>query len=303
MEIMLFLSHDLIKVEKEGENMIEGNCVDMENSSGDLCSYLLFCVGGRIFSIKTTDIVKIQKADSSILALPDMPTHIRGSLKTTDGLFSVMDLRQLFGWKTTRQEFRELSEMIDARKQDHINWVRELKKSYMSKIPFELPKNQHNCALGIWRDNYMSTSSVTQHLLARLDMPHGKLHKLAYDVLKDDAHSSSVMDEIETVWMPSVLKILDEIKIQFQEQVTREIFILIHGEINLAITADTVLCIEPIQKLSICDATLIPNHKSFVKNIFQRDFDSELIMELDIAALIENLYIEKELNCEVDFTL
>ena len=290
---MLFLGHDFIKVEKEGENIIAESCVDIENSSDDSCSYLLFCVGGHIFSIKTTDIVKIQKADSSILALPDMPTHIRGSLKTTEGLFPVVDLRQLFGWKTTRQEFQELSEMIDARKQDNINWVRELKKSYMSKTPFELPKNQHDCALGIWRDNYMSTSSITQHLLARLDMPHGKLHELACDVLKDDAHSSSVMDEVETVWMPCVLKVLDEIKIQFQEQLTREIFILIYGEIDLAITADTVLCIEPIQKLSICNATLISNHKSFIKNISQRGLDSDLIMELDIAALIETLHMGK----------
>ena len=112
-------------------------------------------------------------------------------------------------------------------------------------------------------------------------------------MLTDDARSSSVMEEVETVWMPCVLKILDEIKIQFQEQLTREIFIFIHGGTDFTITADAVLCIEPIQKLSICDATLIPNHKSFVKNIFQRGLDSELIMELDIAALIETLRMGK----------
>lgn len=280
--------------------MIAENCVDRESCSDDLCSYLLFYVGEHIFSIKITDIFKLQKTDSPILAIPNTPEYIRGSLKINEDLYSVVDLCQLFGWKSAAQEFQELCEMIDARKQDHIRWVRELKKSYISKTPFTLPKNRHDCALGRWRDNYTSTNFVTQHLLAHLDAPHEKLHALADDVLKHEERSSFAMEEIETVWMPCVLKALDQMKIQFQEQMTREIFILIRHKVNLAIVAEAALCIEPMQKRSACDATLIPNHKAFVKNIFQRD--AELILELDISTVIEKLRMEEERGCDTNLT-
>lgn len=291
---MLYAYHTIVNAEKEGKNMIAEN--SMEYSSDGLCSYLLFCIAGHIFSVETKDVFKIQKADTSILALPNMPAYIRGSFKTADELFYVVDLCQMFGWKTPEQKFQEFSEMLEARKRDHVNWVDELRKSYTSGTPFALSRNHHDCTLGIWRDNYIATNPVIQHLLTYLDEPHEKLHKLAADVLKYDEYSSLIMNEIETEWKPRVLRVLDKMRSEFEDLLTREIYILICGTANLAIAVDSVLCIEPIQNLSICSANLINNHESFLKNVFQRTTDAELIMELDIAALIKMLHMEKEMD-------
>lgn len=267
--------------------MIREEHIKAQQDLTDAVQYLLFKIKDHLFAIRTTNVCRLQEAEKEVFPLPNAPAYVRGTFQSANDLFSVVDLRQLFGWATRQQELHEFLEMIEARKRDHVKWVDALKKSHCQKTPFMLSKNPHQCALGIWRDSYSTDIATIQTLLNHLDIPHGRLHDLADAALEEGDHANFAIKEVENKLMPEILAVLDEMKIRFQQQVFREMFILIQQDVNIALVVDQILGVESSQEIVVCKESPLPSQRLFIKHILQKSSGSELIMELDIDALIE----------------
>ena len=170
---------------------------------------IVFRINQTLFSISGRDVLSIQQLPPKLVNIPNAPNYVRGSCKIWGDLFSVIDLHSFFQWITVEQKYGEFTQMIDQRKQDHINWVEMLKHSKRTGEKFALAKDCHQCALGRWRDQYQTDAPTIQRLLRDLDVPHEELHALADDALADTEESERVLEKIELELMPRVLKILE----------------------------------------------------------------------------------------------
>ena len=70
-------------------------------------------------------------------------------------------------------------QMIDDRKQDHINWVNELERYMVEGGSFKLARDPHQCALGKWYDHFTTDNMSVTNLLKKIEEPHENLHKAA----------------------------------------------------------------------------------------------------------------------------
>ena len=143
--------------------------------------------------------------------------------------------------------------MLDARKQDHVNWVSALERSIETSERFTLATDPHKCNLGKWYDNFKTNSSELSAHLARLEEPHRKLHEVALraerciEARDRDAVADckkSVFEEARDEYMPRVLDVLESAKEIFRAREFQEMVLVLSGDTGLGmpVFVNTILC-------------------------------------------------------------
>ena len=279
------------------DNIMSTNAMrpDMSVSqrNDELNMHIVFRVKEALFSINGSDILSIQQFPDKLLNVPHAPGYLRGSHKHLGDIFSVIDLRKFFDWSTIQQEYDAFTEMIDLRKQDHVNWVEALRKSHKHGEKFHLARDCHQCALGKWRDGYQTNSPVIQRLLRELDTPHGELHAMADRILGDQEAGDKLLEQIDRKLVPEVLKILDMMKQDFRDREFREMLLLLRNEACVALTVDEILGVEPLSQQRFERSTLAGFEKDYIRGIRQRTSSEELVIELDVPMLLSHMELKE----------
>ena len=257
---------------------------------------IVFRIKDTLFSVSGEDVLSIQQLPPKLLNVPHSSEYLRGSYKSLGEIYSVIDLRSFFDWVTVAQEYDAFTQMIDQRKQDHINWVDTLKQCKSTGQRFHLAKDCHQCALGRWRDQYQTDASTIQRLLRDLDVPHQELHALADDALANTEESERILERVDAELMPRVLQILESMKKDFRDREFREMLLLLRGDTRIALVVDEVLGVEKLSQYSMDAASLVGQRRNYVRSVRERLSDQQLVMELDIPLLTSHLkrFIPKE---------
>lgn len=255
----------------------------------EFSTYVVFRVRDTLFSISGQDISGIQLFPQTLVDVPNAPDYVRGSYSSLGSVLTVIDLRRVFEWKTSRAEYEDFTQMIDARKQDHTNWVETLKSCRATGQPFTLARDFHQCNLGRWRDNYHAKVQSVNHLLQELDVPHEALHHMADTVLRNDAEGEHALMQLETELVPRVLTLLDTMKSEFKESEFREMLLVLQGDSKIALTVDDVLGVESLERIDSGEALMSHQKVSYIRSIQRRASDERLVMELDIPLLTSKL--------------
>ena len=255
--------------------------------------HIVFRIKEVLFSVNGSDVLTIEQVPDKLLDIPHASDYLRGSFKHLENIFSVVDLRKFFEWSTIQQEYEDFTQMIDQRKQDHINWVEALRKSHKHGETFGLAKDCHQCALGRWRDGYRTNSPVIQRLLRELDDPHAELHSMADRVLGNREAGDSLMEKIDSSLVPEVLKILETMKQEFRSREFREMCLLLSNETHVSLTVDEILGVEPLGRQCFQKNVLAGFEQDYILGIRQRVATDELVIELNVPALLSRLEINK----------
>ena len=153
------------------------------------------------------------------------------------------------------QEYKDFCAMLDALKEDHKTWAKELEQCIQKDVPFSLATDHHLCTLGKWRDSFRSNNSVIMSHLSKLDEPHERFHAAAhrYNECKkhhtDCGQNDLIIQDVEAArsnYMPLILKILDEAKDVFLSSYQAIVIILEGEQGTLGLIADRVLSVETV---------------------------------------------------------
>lgn len=250
---------------------------------------IVFRIKETLFSVSSEDVLSIQQLPSKLLDVPHALKYLRGSYKSLGEIFSVIDLRSFFEWVTIEQEYDKFTQMIDQRKQDHMNWVGTLKHCKKTGERFTLAKDCHQCALGKWRDQYHTDAPTIQRLLRDLDVPHQELHALADDALKNTEESDRILEKVELELMPKVLQVLESMKTDFRDREFREMLLLLRGESHIALVVDEVLGVEKLSQHSMDASALVGQKRNYVRCVRERLTDQSMVIELDNLRLTSHL--------------
>lgn len=144
---------------------------------------VLVRVAGQLYGVPAHLVSEmIQVPDLTPIAMTD--PVMRGAFMLRGETVMVVDLRRVMGEETLADEIGAFREMLQAREQDHRNWLTELEKSVLEERPFTLATDPHKCAFGKWYDVFESDSVIIQNHLAKFDAPHKRIHALAIEVGK-----------------------------------------------------------------------------------------------------------------------
>ena len=263
------------------------------------CPSIVFKVRHGYYSINSKNISSIMRLPE-YQTIPNTPDSIKGIFLYRGTSVPMLDMRTLFGVPSLDDEYKEFSAMLEARKQDHINWVHALNRSVEKNEKFTLATDPHKCDFGKWYDSYQPKSQLIAHHMRKIDEPHRKLHKSALDIEKcnkecnnceRDECLKSIIDSTEKEYMPKVLSLLDEAIILFKSEVYHEMVLILGNqkERQIGIVVDEVLSVEDLNKLSDNHQLEQFQNNGYINGVASSQHIPEMIFQLDEKKLLESV--------------
>jgi len=158
----------------------------------------IFGVGSHLVAVHTS-----QLQEMFVLPVvrrpPGVPDHQRGVVSLRGMVLPAVDLRVCLGFVSAARELDDLVKLLEAREQDHRNWLAELERSLVERRPFGLATDPRKCKFGQWYYAFKTEDPVLRGELARFEAPHATIHELALRVesLKSSERIAEAQELIE----------------------------------------------------------------------------------------------------------
>lgn len=258
------------------------------------CPSILFRLNGGLYCADSRYISTIMELPEYTI-LPDTPPYITGIFPLRGSSVTMFDLRSALKLKSMAEEFKDFTAMLDARKQDHIDWVTALEHSIETGEHFPLATDPHKCKLGKWYDSFKTNSSELNAHLAKIEEPHRKLHEAALRAehcseagSREDISNckKAVFNEARSKYMPKVLSVLEDAKEIFRTREFHEMVLVFSGDTSLGMVVDEVLSVETVEEENVGTQHQLMSQSPYIQRIVKSRGCDELILEINIPAVI-----------------
>lgn len=255
--------------------------------------FIVFKIQGSLYCVNSRHIATILQLPP-VQSATDAVAHVTGMFSHRGAVVEMFDIRSALGFPTLNQEYEEFAQMLEDRKQDHINWVKELERSLMAGEKFRLATDPHKCAFGKWYDHYQFANDATAFHMRKIEEPHRRLHQAAEAAetcsrgcasCTREECLSSVLKRVKEESVQQIISLLDEAKEIFHSTVYNEMVLLVSGT-GVGLVVDEVLAVEMLAPAEGMDVMQVLHDASMIAGIRQLSKKSELIPELNLSALL-----------------
>jgi purine-binding chemotaxis protein CheW len=254
---------------------------EMENS------WVLFELDQVQFGIRT-EFIREMVLFTEPSKVPDHPQHMRGVINLRGMVIPVIDLRKRLGKSGFLEETENLIETLDAREQDHINWLNELKASVEEGGRFALTTDPHACEFGRWYDNFTTANYQLKMHLKKFDQPHKACHAVAAEIVellsRDKKEEAAAL--LHDSWdnkLAVLRKLLDE-TIRITRESIREIVIIVESkDMRVGFVVDRVLEVTDITPGDIEASPKIKNGvpSRFIQGLAKINEEVKILLSVD----------------------
>lgn len=254
------------------------------NDAKENSPWVLLDLSGIIYAVSCNSVLSLSQLPQ-VTPIPKAPKGVRGVIDFRGKLIELLDMRMMLNIKSVSSEIQEFCEMMDARRQDHLNWIDTLEKCVKEDVEFTLTTDPHKCAFGKWYDSYNNNikSIMFSTAFSRFDVPHKAIHKIGITAKelvdvgkKQDA--IDLIDKVKDTELKQMLDLFEDIKASYIES-KREIVVVLGDENHsISIAVDDIVAIE---HLSEFDEDLIKNtmtNSEYLAGIGKRRSGSSVIL-------------------------
>lgn len=254
--------------------------------------FIIFRIKDSLFCVNSRYIERLLQLPEFV-TLPQSPPVFTGIFPYRDNFITMFDIRTAFGMENLAEEFAAFSDMLEQRKEDHIQWVTELERSIQTGDEFTLSDDPHACAFGVWYDNFESDNHLIISHLKKIEEPHNQLHHAANEVeecmhINDSQERESklqqILSHIKHELMPAITGLLDETKDVFYATQFREM-VLVLSDSRLGLVVDEVLSVEYLLLEKQENKLINSNCSDYICGVRESETYSDIILELDIPQI------------------
>lgn len=272
-------------------------CYQSEEMDTEQVDYpwLIFKLGGEYFAFNSKLVSSIIILPQNIVPMPNSPQFVRGIFDLRGKIIPLIELRALFGMKSLTKEYKEFSDMLEARKQDHLHWVQELKRTAELNEPFKLATDPHQCAFGKWYDNFESDLHTVNFHMRKIDEPHKKLHQTALEVekCKKDCENceqeeclKSIFNRLSNEYVPQICSLIDEAKVLFKADFREMVIVLEIQDDYYGIIVDEIVSVEDLEQVGSVNNLGSSEQSDFISEVRKSKSISKSILVIDDSVLI-----------------
>jgi purine-binding chemotaxis protein CheW len=275
----------------------------MSQNSTTTDQWLVFTLADQKYAIHVDCVRELTRsADHQIRSLPQTPDDIVGALSLRGRVITIRDLRTMINLPSLQKETTEVTEILDKREEDHINWIKELKSSVLEDREFTLTRDPHKCAFGKWYDALMADESALQmltnsnftlyRLIGQMGAPHKMIHAIAdrvTDLVRkkefDKAHA--LIEDTGEVYLGTMIALMHQIRSLLNELRKPLIVILEWQGRQLGIQVDSVVSVARLADEKISPLPERVGQSGIFKAMARTDDESGLMMLLDGTKLFD----------------
>lgn len=258
------------------------------------CPSILFRLDGGLYCADSRHISSLIELPPHT-TMPDAPPYITGIFPFRGGSVTMFDLRAALKLPTLADKFADFSQMLDARKADHANWIAALRHSVECGEPFTLATDPHQCALGQWYDSFSSDSPEVSAHLSKMEKPHALLHEAALRIralekrgdAEAKAEQQAILDEVSSSYGSQVFQALDAAKAAMRSREFHEMVLVLSGDTSLGLVVDEVVSVETVEDEVMGVQHQLVSYSPYIQRIVKTEkYPGELILEISIPAII-----------------
>ncbi len=108
-----------------------------------------------------------------------------------------------------------LQSVVADRWIDHLNWIKHVANSNLTKTVFDGGVDPHQCAFGKWFDNYKAANPAFGQLLSQWEKPHALLHESAAKIVEEQERGNWA--EAERIYQEETLPHLDALEQEYHK--------------------------------------------------------------------------------------
>lgn len=221
----------------------------MKDSKTNL-PWALLSIAGVTYGISCEFLLSLYPLEK-VTPLPKAPPGIRGIINFRGKMIELINLQKILGLSSVDDKIKSFCELMDARRQDHVNWLKTLENSVENNDEFTLTTDPHKCAFGKWYDSYHSDNANIMFLSAfsRFDEPHKAIHGIGIKVEQlikagNREEAIELVKRTKNKELQQMIHLFDELKQAYKES-NREIVVVIDDDKNtISIAVDNILAIE-----------------------------------------------------------
>lgn len=261
------------------------------NAADDDFPWVLFELQSQLYAVNTRhvrEMIEIPKYTE----MPEAASEVRGVIDLRGEIAVLLDTRRRLGLPSLEQETRELTELLQAREQDHIDWLEALETALREQRRFRLTTDPHQCAFGQWYDQFRTNNPILQTQLQAFDEPHKALHALGAELIRMGEAGQrelalSRLEQARGSTLKHLVSLFDSVRKSLHES-TREIALILDWQGQLvALSVDTVSAVEHMENDARQAAPDIgEGAERCVNEIGRRNSGGEMVQLLDLEALL-----------------
>lgn len=152
----------------------------------------------------------------------------------------------LVGANSLVDECAALSDLLQQRRQDHIDWLAALENSILTGAAFTKATDPNKCAFGRWFDQYQSNDAELRAIMLQFEQPHCRIHALAQRLLSlavDEARveeAIQILNEERHSTLQTLLALFDQADGRLREMVKPVALIVDLGRKLYALELDVI---------------------------------------------------------------
>ncbi len=249
--------------------------------------WVLAKVGDGLFALTTSE-VREMVSTPHVVAVPEVPPHVRGIINLRGTVMPLVDLRRRFGKQSRADEAEALVAMLKQREQEHRHWVDTLEKSVQERARFALTTDPHACLFGQWFDRFATDDLILSTAMRRFDEPHKRIHAIGAEVvaLCEQGQHEAAVEKVAMARhgvLNRLLETFNETYGLLRDQ-SREITVVINdGSRTFGVAVDSIQSVERLPASGLSPVSEVGGglQQEFVTAIGRRVKDNALVMVLD----------------------
>lgn len=212
--------------------------------------WVLLNIAGIKYGISCEHVLSLNEIGKTT-PFPRAPREIKGLVDFRGVSVPLVDIKSILAAKSKETDLREFNTMMDARFQDHMNWLAALEKSVKENAEFKLTTDPHKCAFGRWYDSYDTKNSGIMFSItfSRFNFPHMAIHAIAkeaqaYVANGEHDKAAALIEATREKELRQMMGLFDDIKTAYKE-VRREILVTFgKGRNCVGIAVDEIVSTE-----------------------------------------------------------
>jgi len=142
-----------------------------------------FWVDDTLYAIDIARVLTISQELDNIQNLPARGKGLLGMIEFQEHAIPVVEFAEMLNLESGNVRGQNLIKSLEARENDHHEWLNALEDSLINGSPFLKAKDPHECAFGKWYDLFKSRDETLMEIMSDFDEPHKQIHGLADKLL------------------------------------------------------------------------------------------------------------------------
>ncbi len=176
------------------------------DNESEVLTVFTFWIGDELFAINIENILSVTQDLDNLLQPPVKSRGLMGVINYMDEPVAVYNFAEMLDIPSTREIKSNLVALLNAREQDHIDWVDALEKSLKENIPFEKARDPNLCAFGKWYNKFKTRDEALMDIMKHFEQPHNEIHALADELLglKDNGQLEEALYKLHLARMTNL---------------------------------------------------------------------------------------------------